>query len=238
MDVPVPQLLVVMPVFNEQDSVETVVTAWFGELDENLAEFTLLVIDDGSTDATPEILRDLRSKHGPRLECIHRPNRGHGQTCVQGYRIAVDRGIPFVMQIDSDGQSDPRYFSKFWALRNDFDVIYGKRLRQDGLRRIIASLVLRGLLRLFAGVDCVDANVPYRLMDTATCAEVFRSIPEDLFLANVGLAVMLRKNRMIRHGVVPIGFPPRSGGEPSVPFSKFAAKGVELFTQLRKADIR
>ena len=74
-------------------------------------------------------------------------------------------------------------------------------------------------------------------MDTRVCAESIRSVPADIFLANVALAVVLSKNPAIRHGSVPISFPPRHGGEPSVPFSKFAVKGVELFRQLRKSGI-
>ncbi len=232
------KLLVVMPIHNEQASVEKVTREWFAELENTVGEFTLLAIDDGSTDDTPAILRVLAEHYGPRLEWISRPNRGHGQTCIQGYRIALDRGIPFLFQIDSDGQSDPKYFAEFWNQRNDFDVIYGKRNRQDGLRRVVASQVLRCCLRLFAKVDCVDANVPYRLMDTVSCAAAIRSIPEDLFLANVGLAVALGKSPSIRHGSIGIGFPPRHGGEPSVPFLKFASKAIELFAQLKKAGIR
>ncbi|MDP3851654.1 MAG: glycosyltransferase family 2 protein [Luteolibacter sp.] len=226
-----------MPVFNEQASVPTVIDEWFSVLDREVGNFTLLAINDGSTDDTGAILQSMASELGTRLQIINRPNRGHGQSCIEGYRIAVEQNIPFLLQIDSDGQSDPRYFARFWELRHQFDVTYGKRTRQDGFRRILASTVLRSLLRLLAGVDCVDANVPYRLMNASACAEGIHRVPSDVFLANIALAVILRKNPAIRHGQVPIGFPPRHGGEPSVPFLKFAAKGIELFSQLKKAGI-
>jgi len=235
---PLPQLLVVMPVFNEEASLEKVVAEWFLKLDQCVGEFTLLAIDDGSADGTLEILKTLQTKLGPRFEWLTRENRGHGQSCMQGYRIALDRKIPFVLQIDSDGQSSPEYFGEFWDMRHDFHVIYGKRSRQDGARRVMASSVLRYLLRLLADADCTDANVPYRLMDTLACADGIRRIPADLFLANIGLAVVLRKSSSIRHSALPIGFPPRYGGEASVPFLKFASKAFELFRQLKKAGIR
>jgi len=231
------QLLVVLPVFNEQESVPRVIREWFGVLDSEVRDFTILAIDDGSTDTTLKSLESLESELGTRLEIISRPNRGHGQSCIEGYRIAIDRKISFILQIDSDGQSDPRHFPDFWNLREHHDVIYGKRSRHDGARRIFASAVLRLMLRLFAGADCVDANVPYRLMDTRACTESIRAVPGDIFLSNVALAVVLSKNPAVRHGSLPITFPPRHGGEPSVPFSKFAMKGVELFRQLRKSGI-
>ncbi len=232
-----PELLIVMPVFNEQESIQRVVTEWFAEMDRIVSNYVLLAIDDGSVDDTLAILHKLHLQIGDRLEIISRENRGHGQTCLQGYHIAAERGIPFIFQIDSDGQSDPRYFGQFWALRDQYDVIYGKRTRQDGLRRILASFTLRCSLRILAQADCVDANVPYRLMNHRACQSGIPFIPNDLSLANIGLAVILRKTPSIRHGAIPIGFPPRLGGEPSVRFLQFATKAIELFRQLKKAGI-
>jgi dolichol-phosphate mannosyltransferase len=234
---PSSELLIVMPVFNEEACIAAVVREWFHTAQDVVGNFTMLVIDDGSTDSTLRILRELEELLGPRMEILSRGNRGHGQSCMQGYRIALERGIPFILQIDSDGQSAAGHFVEFWNRRRDFDVIYGRRSRDDGFRRVVASRVLRSALKWLAGADCVDANVPYRLMNSATCAEGILKVPEQLFLANVGLAVILRKSPVIRHGEIGIRFPPRLGGEPSVPFSKFAAKGLELFLQLRNAGI-
>lgn len=229
-----PQLLVVMPVFNEQASIEKVIRDWFAELDERVGDFRLLAIDDGSVDATLEKLRMLSDELGSRLEIRSRPNRGHGQTCLEGYRIAAEQGVPHILQIDSDGQCDPAFFEAFWEIREPYDVIYGKRRREDGLRRIAASIVLRWLLRMTQGVNCADPNVPYRLMRTAVCAPIAARIPEHFFLANVALAVLLRRTGNIRHGEVPIRFRERSGGEPSVPLSRFASRAIELVLQLRQ----
>jgi dolichol-phosphate mannosyltransferase len=226
-----------MPVFNEQASISRVIDEWFPVLDREVGNFNLLAIDDGSTDDSAVLLDKLRQHHGPRLEIMRHDNRGHGQSCMAGYRFALERNIAYILQIDSDGQSDPRHFPDFWQLREQHDVIFGKRSRRDGSRRIIASAVLRILLRLLAGVNCVDANVPYRLMNASACAHAIRAVSSDVFLANVALAVILRKSPAIRHGQVPIGFPPRHGGEPSVPFIKFAAKGFELFAQMKRAGI-
>lgn len=223
-----------MPVYNEQTAISTAVRDWFATLDSTVGDFILLAINDGSTDQTESILKSLRSELGPRFEIINRANRGHGQTCIQGYKVALERKAPFILQIDSDGQSDPSYLPEFWRKKDQFDVIYGKRSRQDGVRRILASAVLRSLLRILAKVDCVDANVPYRLMNANACAAAIQAVHPEVFLANVALAVILRRDTSIRQGQVPIKFPPRQGGEPSVPFMKFAAKGIELFKQLNK----
>lgn len=221
-----------MPVYNEQECIAAVLEEWIGTLNTSGISYLILAIDDGSTDSTPRILQDLRRDLGHRLEVISRPNHGHGQSCLEGYRHAIERNIPFILQIDSDGQSSPAHFRDFWRMRQDFDVIYGKRSRSDGFRRVLASRILRVSLRFFAGVDCTDANVPYRLMNARACSSAILGIPASIHLANIALAVQLKRDPAIRHGTVPIDFPPRLGGEPSVPFSKFAAKALQLFRQL------
>jgi dolichol-phosphate mannosyltransferase len=232
-----PDLIVVMPVFNEAASIETVVREWTAELALSGAKFELLVINDGSTDQTARILSEIQESSGQNLRIINRPNQGHGQSCIEGYRTAIQRQIPDILQIDSDGQSSPDHFGAIWAMRENFDVVYGNRKRSDGLRRVIASWILKLALRLLAKVNCVDANVPYRLMNTKSCESAIQRIPKQIFLANVALAVLLRKQPGLRHGELPIGFPPRIGGEPSVPFKKFLSKAIELFVQLKREGI-
>jgi hypothetical protein len=88
------------------------------------------------------------------------------QTCLEGYRQAAAMGAAYVLQIDSDGQCDPRYFSSLWRLREQFTVVNGVRAtRDDGLARVFVSRVLLLLLVAFR-VNCRDANSPYRLMMT------------------------------------------------------------------------
>src|SRR5262249_32407637 len=194
MDPSVPELVVVMPVFNEQASVRKVAMEFFEEIENWTERFIFLALDDGSTDATPNVLERLRVQLGPRFVIVRHANRGHGQTCLAGYREAGARGAPHVLQIDSDGQCDPQYFFRFWRLRDRAAVIYGARTRRDdGFRRVLASLVLRIFLLIAFRVNCVDANVPYRLMKTEKIVPLLDRIGPDFNLANVGLAVALRR---------------------------------------------
>lgn len=230
----VPELMLVMPVYNEQASVRKVVMEWFQEIQNWTENFVFLAINDGSKDGTLEILDRLHNQLGNRLEILDKPNSGHGQSCLVGYRIACERGVPFVFQIDSDGQCDPQYFFRFWRMRQDCDVVYGKRVRRDdGIQRVAASVTLRIVLLAFSNANCIDANVPYRLIRTANLLSKLEKIPADFFLANVALAVLLRRDHSWRHGAVPIRFRERYGGEPSVRLGKFGEKARELVSQLR-----
>lgn len=228
------ELAVVMPVFNEQASVRKVVMEWFQEIENWTESFVFLAIDDGSRDDTRRILYRLRQQLGPRLEIIEQENRGHGQTCLRGYRLACERRVPYVFQIDSDGQCDPQYFFRFWRLRANYDVIYGHRVRrQDGWRRVMASLILKVTLLVMERTYCVDANVPYRLMQTAVLGDKLSRIPAGFFLANVALAVLLNRDRSVRASSIPIMFRERYGGEPPISVAKFGGKAFQMISQLR-----
>lgn len=229
-----PLLAVVMPVYNEQASVRKVVMEWFQEVENWTEDFLFLAINDGSTDETQTTLQRLRDQLGSRMEIVSRENRGHGQSCLQGYQMVLERNIPWILQIDSDGQCDPQYFFRFWRLREKYDVIYGYRARRDdGWRRVLASWVLRFTLLGVVGCWCVDPNVPYRMMKTTCMKNHLDRIPSEFFLANVALAVLLRKDSSVRHGQLPIRFRERYGGEPSVKLGKFGGKAFELVKQLR-----
>lgn len=222
-----------MPVFNEEASVARVIDEWVPVLRREAGAFQWLVIDDGSTDATWSRLTEARERHGPCLELVRRGNRGHGASCVEGYRAAVDRRVPWVFQIDSDGQCDPRYFARVWAARHGGEVVYGaRRWRDDGIFRMAASWVLKVLLLVGEGVYCADPNTPYRLMRTgAIAAKLDAAARVDL--ANVALAVLLRRDAAIRQAVVPIRFRKRFGGVSSVKWDRFAASAGKLRSQLR-----
>ena len=229
------ELLVVIPFFNEEDSVPVVWEEWTRELERSGLDYGLLLLDDGSTDRTLEILERYRREHGAgRVEIFSRANRGHGQTCLEGYRRACGQRVSWVFQIDSDGQCDPSFFPAVWEQRYGHDVVYGRRAqRRDGWKRVLASGLVRRVVKLATGADCVDANVPYRLMSTTNLLTLVDSIPSDFDLANIALAVQIQRSGW-RETSVPIVFRPRAGGEPSVPLSRFARKAFELFFQLRR----
>ena len=229
-----PELIIIMPFYNEQASLKKVVTEWIEELENWIEHFTFLAINDGSTDHSLQILEKLQKRFGNRLEIIDKPNQGHGQSCLVGYREAIDRKIPWVFQLDSDGQCSPEYFYRLWRERDSYDVLYGVRTRRDdGFMRVIASKILRGFLFLFFGCWCIDANVPYRLMRVDKIGPFLRRIPKTFFLANVALSLLLKKNKTIRHFYVSIRFRERYGGEPSVKMSLFGKQAIKLYKDLK-----
>ena len=228
------ELQVVMPVYNESANIGAVIDQWCGQLDAVGVRYSIMALDDGSTDRTASVLQGLHEKWGAKLESIRQVNSGHGPTILKGYRLAIERQVPWVFQIDSDGQCDPQYFPQFWATREGYDFIAGWRMRrEDGLGRVFISTVLRGVVFLMSGVNCRDVNVPYRLMRTTAIAPLVAKIPANCFFTNVGLMVLaLRAGLKFR--AIPIVFRARAGGKTTVPYRKMGRHALNLYRNLKE----
>jgi len=230
-------LWAVMPVFNEEESIAGAISEWAPTLASVSSDATLLVVDDGSTDRTPEILTSIVSEHGGKVRVLRCTNRGHGQACLAGYREALRQEAEWIFQIDSDGQCDPRYFPSLWSMRDRADILYGVRTsRDDGGVRRLATNILRLNLGLLHNAWCEDPNVPYRLMNHAPLARHLPRIPDSFYLANVALAVLLKKDRSLRHEAISIGFRERTAGRGSAGLILFAKRAFELNRQLKSLN--
>jgi glycosyltransferase involved in cell wall biosynthesis len=227
-------LCVVVPVYNEESCVADVIREWSATLRELGISFELLVLNDGSRDKTSEALAQV-TRDNPFVEVINKANSGHGQTCILGYRVAIERRAAWVFQIDSDGQCDPRYFADFWLKRLGSPVVLGRRVaRGDGVGRRAISLLCKLATVMASGVPVRDPNVPYRLMRADVLGCAIEGFPEAFGLANVLVSVVLQKGLGNRLSFVDIGFRRRRGGEPSVRWRGFASAGVRLYRSLRQ----
>jgi dolichol-phosphate mannosyltransferase len=220
-----PELVLVVPVYNEQDAVAAVLAEWRAELERTVGagRFSILVVDDGSTDATPARLAALG---WPELRVHRHTNRGHGQSCLVGYIEAARTGAPYVFQIDSDGQCDPAGFAAVWARRANAAAVYGRRMtRDDGWARVLISRVLRLSLKVARRTRLNDTNVPFRLYRAPLAAAAAARVPRDFNLANIAMALLLEPEGFEE---VPIHFRDRIGGQPAVRLWGFVPKAVRL----------
>lgn len=227
------ELLVVMPVYNEEANIANVVEAWIPVLDRLGTSSQMLLLNDGSRDRTLERMENLQAQCGDRLIVVDKLNAGHGATCRLGYEIAARSSCEWVLQIDSDGQCDARYLPDFWQQRNDCDVVMGLRVRRgDGFLRMYISRVCRWLSSLVIGLNVPDPNVPYRLMRQPVLRECIRRVPSNFNIHNVALSCVMYQCKDIRIRRVPIDFLARAGGENSLDVPKVMSWGAAMIFEL------
>ncbi|MCB0116865.1 MAG: glycosyltransferase family 2 protein, partial [Caldilineaceae bacterium] len=120
-------LSVVIPALNEEDGIEEVVnrvlSAREGLAAEGIDGLELIVVDDGSTDRTPQILGAIED-----VRLIRHPvNRGYGAALKTGFAAATGEWIGF---LDADGTYPPEHFPNLYAkaISEDADIVIGSRM--------------------------------------------------------------------------------------------------------------
>jgi len=230
-------LYIVIPAYNEQENIESVVNDWYPVVESinkksNNEKSRLVIIDDGSKDDTYKILKKL-AKTRPYLEPITKENAGHGATVLYGYRHAIKKKADYIFQTDSDGQTLPSEFKQFWDQREKYSAIIGHRNhRRDGLSRIFVTKTLKLVLKMIFGVSVTDANTPFRLMKRELLEKYIDKIPENFNLSNVMLSVLFVSNNE-KVKFIPITFRPRQGGVNSINLPKITKIGIQAVKDFR-----
>lgn len=218
------KLYFIIPAYNEEANIEHVINQWYSIVESHNGQ--MVIIDDGSTDRTYEILRK-KEKEYPLLTALSKKNGGHGATILYGYQYALEHHADYIFQTDSDGQTLSEEFEMFWANRKKYDMVIGNRKkREDGLSRLVVTRVLRLVIGVCFRVHVPDANTPYRLMKGQTLARYIHLVPNDFNLTNVLLSVIFLK-KGCRVKWLPVTFRARQGGKNSMNMKKIFKIGVK-----------
>lgn len=217
-------LYIVMPAYNEEETIEDVVLQWYPVLEGKSEQSRLVIADSGSTDKTHDILLKLRETH-PQLVILEKTLKQHGPKLIALYKYAIAQGADYIFQTDSDGQTNPVEFEAFWELRKNYDAILGHRaVRGDGASRAFVEKVVCLLLRLYYGVNVPDANAPFRLMRSSVVDKYIVRFQPDYNLPNIMLTTFYSfygEKLCFKE----ISFKPRQGGANSINIPKIVEIG-------------
>lgn len=232
------KLYIVAPAYNESEYIADFINAWYPivQSHDKGEGSRLVIVNDGSKDDTYKKIAEMAVDR-PLLIPLTKANGGHGSTVLYAYRYAIDNNADWIFQTDSDGQTDPTEFEKFWRARNNYDAIIGSRPnRQDGWSRIFVEKTLLLILRIAFGVNIPDSNAPFRLMRRELVEKYIRKLPETFNLPNVMLTTYFAYfNESIKF--MDITFKPRQGGVNSINIPKIIKigwKAVGDFNYLKK----
>jgi dolichol-phosphate mannosyltransferase len=232
-----PVLSIVMPVYNEEDAVGSVIRGIYSTILSRLPGAELLAIDDGSRDRTPLILDDLAKRY-PQIRPFHKDNGGHGSALLFGLQRA--RG-EHIFLTDSDGQTDPADFWILWDKRQQSDFVTGVRAdRHDPQHRLWIARFLRLAIRALFGVRCRDANVPFKLMSRDFWEKTKARIPEGTLTPSLFLCLAAKRgtNSVIETDIRHL---PRETGECTIRYMRlmrFCVRALGQFLKFRFIEWR
>ena len=158
-----PGLTVFFPAYNDSGTIASMVIGAVLAARKLTADFEVLVINDGSRDATPQIAEELARVY-PEVRVIHHErNRGYGGALRTGFGSATKE---YIFYTDGDAQYDPAEMSVLWAqLAPGVDLVNGYKIsRSDPLHRIIIGRVYHHTVKMLFGLKVRDVDCDFRLM--------------------------------------------------------------------------
>jgi dolichol-phosphate mannosyltransferase len=169
-----PALSIVLPAYNEEGNIERVVREAAAAVTPLVPSHEIVVVDDGSRDATADILARLAAEMGERLRVVRHPvNEGYGAALRNGFRATTGE---LVFYTDSDNQFDLRELAGILPLMKELDAVLGFRVdRQDPWMRKAVSGGFNRLSSAAFGMAVRDLNCSFKLFR----GDRIRALPID-----------------------------------------------------------
>lgn len=157
-------ITILVPVYNEEDCIESLRNALTGFLDSSPVQASVLFINDGSTDRSGDIIEKV-CRADRRFSMITMERNG-------GLSAALKAGIdhcdtPFLGYIDADLQTDPADFLHLMAHMHDYEMVTGYRIkRKDTLTKRLSSRIANSFRQWLLKDDIIDICCPLKVMHT------------------------------------------------------------------------
>jgi glycosyltransferase involved in cell wall biosynthesis len=161
-----PGLTIFFPAYNDSGTIASLVITARQTAQKLTDDFEILVVNDGSADATLDIANELAATY-PEVRVVNHPaNRGYGGALRSGFGHATK---DLVFYTDGDAQYDPAELEVLWARMGDgIDLVNGYKIsRSDPLHRIVIGRIYHHAVKLAFGLTVRDVDCDFRLMRRA-----------------------------------------------------------------------
>lgn len=205
------KIIVIIPAYNEEENICDVVN----NLKAIAPEVDYIIVNDCSRDNTEEICRNEQFHY------LSLPsNLGIGGGVQTGYRYALSKDYDIAVQMDGDGQHDPRYLRKLIEplVNSEADIVIGSRyitregFQSTGLRRLGITFLSK-LIYLISGVRVRDVTSGYRAVNRRFIEVYSQNYPQDYPEPEAIVAAALRHGKIKE---VPVIMRERQGGASSI----------------------
>ncbi len=167
-----------VPTYNESENI-------LGLIERILAlspNWGVLVVDDHSPDRTWDLVESFQKKRAAHVYLLHRyVDRGRGRSGIDGYRKALEMGVPMIGEMDADGSHAPEDLPAMVARMPGCDGVVGSRLvpggREEGrpLSRTVITRLANLYIHLVLGIPLKDITSGYRIFRR----EILQEVPWD-----------------------------------------------------------
>ena len=156
-------LSVFFPAYNDSGTIASMVIRAVQAASELTPDYEVIVVNDGSADATAQIADELARTYSRVRVVHHAKNRGYGGALQSGFRSATKE---FIFYTDGDAQYDPAELKDLWArMTPEADLVNGYKIsRSDPLHRIIIGRVYHHIVSVMFGLTVRDVDCDFRLM--------------------------------------------------------------------------
>lgn len=173
------KVLLIIPAYNEEENILNTVN----NIKKYSEEIEYIVINDGSTDNTEEILKENNINH---IKLVN--NLGIGGAVQTGYKYAYENGYDIAIQFDGDGQHDVSYVPKICAplIEGQADMVIGTRYLdkseskfQSTFMRRLGANVISACIKIFTRKKITDPTSGFRAASKKVIEEFAREYPKE-----------------------------------------------------------
>lgn len=155
------RISVIAPVYNEKENISILIQRIEQALKKRFTSYEIILIDDGSTDGSREILDNEASKNGHVKVYHFTKNNGQTAALAAGFKICSG---DLIVTMDADLQTDPEDIYVLLAYIDDYDMVNGKReTREDGLKRKFSSFIGNTMRNFITDDNIKDTGCPLKL---------------------------------------------------------------------------
>lgn len=195
------KLAVVIPTYNERDTLPSLIEELVNELKKNTEKFSIVIMDDGSPDGTGKIAENLNKRYG-NITVVHRKTKlGLGSAYKDGFRFAIDKFDPdLIVQMDADHSHNPNEIPQMIHRIHSYDYVVASRHVQGssitgwGRYRTILHSAAGFLASICGGIKISDPTSGFRIFKKEVLKSVdFSKIKSDGFAFQIELLCLLKR---------------------------------------------